>query len=172
MKIGIISDTHDRLNMIDQAVAFFNKENTELVLHAGDFISPFSAIRFSGLRCPVVGVFGNNDGDHRNLTAKFESFGAKVSELLAQVEIDEKKIAILHGDRQELLQTVIQSSVFDLVVSGHTHAFEVKKVRDTLVMNPGECCGYLSGNCTVGIFDTESCKTLKIDLGSNECMLM
>ena len=64
MKIGIISDTHDRIRIIGQAIAFFNKENTELVLHAGDFISPFSAERFSGLYCPVVGVFGNNDGDH------------------------------------------------------------------------------------------------------------
>jgi len=154
--------------MIDQAVAFFNKEDAELVLHAGDFISPFSAERFVRLRCLVVGVFGNNDGDHRNLTARFESFGAKVSEILAQVEIDKKKIAVLHGDRQELLQTVIQSSVFDLVVSGHTHAFEVKKVGGTIVMNPGECCGYLSGNCTVGVFDTESCETLRVDLGSNE----
>jgi len=156
--------------MINKAIAFFNKENAELVLHAGDFISPFSAERFTGLHCPVVGVFGNNDGDHRNLTARFESFGAKVSEILAQVKVNGKKIAVLHGDREELLQTVIQSKVFDLVVSGHTHAFEVKKVGDTIVVNPGECCGYLSGNCTVGVFYTESRETLRVDLRSNECM--
>jgi len=88
-------------------------------LHAGDVIRPFPAERFSGLRCPVARVSGKNDGDYRNLTSRFESFGAKVSEILAQIEVDGKKIAVLHGDKQELLQIVIQSSVFDLVVSGH-----------------------------------------------------
>jgi len=105
-----------------------------------------------------------------NLIARFESFGAKVSEIFGQVEICKKKIAVLHGDRQELLQTVIQSGVFNLVVSGHTHVFEAKKVGETIVMNPSECCGYLSGNCTVGIFNTESSETLRVDLGSNEIM--
>ncbi|MEM3615578.1 MAG: metallophosphoesterase family protein, partial [Candidatus Methanomethylicia archaeon] len=42
MKIGIISDTHDRLQMIDEAVKRLNEENVEYVLHAGDYIAPFA----------------------------------------------------------------------------------------------------------------------------------
>jgi len=166
LKIGIISDTHDRLSMIDQAVAFFNRENVGLVVHAGDFISPFSAERFRRLSCPLIGVFGNNDGDHRNLTVKFKSFGAKISEVITQVEIEGRKLAVLHGDREELLQTIVQSKVFDLVVFGHTHVYEVKEIGGTIIINPGECCGYLSGNCTVAIFDTKSCETQRVNLGS------
>jgi len=164
LEIGIVSDTHDRLDMIDRAITVFNKEGVELVLHAGDFISPFSAERFRKLQCPLVGVFGNNDGDHGNLTAKFESFGAKVYDIIALVKVGGRGIAILHGHREDLLQTIIQSNVFDLVVSGHTHAFDLEEVGDTKVVNPGECCGYLTGEGTVATFNTESCKTRRVDL--------
>lgn len=154
--------------MIDQAITAFNRENVELVIHAGDFISPFSADRFKGLRCPLTGVFGNNDGDHMNLTKKFNSFCAEVSELFSILTIGERRIVVLHGDREELLKAIIQSGFFDLVIYGHTHAFEVKKTRNLIIINPGECCGYLSGNCTIAIFDTESCKTRRIDLKETE----
>jgi len=164
VEIGIISDTHDRLDMIDQAITVFNKAKVELVVHAGDFISPFSAARFGELQCPLTGVFGNNDGDHRNLTRKFESFGAKVYDIIAQVRVNGRNIAVLHGHREELLQTLIQSKVFDLVVSGHTHIFELNEIEGIKVLNPGECCGYLTGKCTIAFFDTGSCHIRKVDL--------
>ena len=166
MEIGIISDTHDRLDMIDQAITVFNKAKVELVVHAGDFISPFSSARFEELHCPLIGVFGNNDGDHRNLTKEFESFGAKVYDIIAQVRVDRKNIVVLHGHREELLQTMIQSKVFDLVISGHTHTFWLKEIEGIKVLNPGECCGYLTGKCTIAFFDTRSGQVRRVDLRS------
>lgn len=41
MRIGILSDTHDYLEMVDAAVGQLNRERVDLVLHAGDYISPF-----------------------------------------------------------------------------------------------------------------------------------
>ncbi|MEM2172632.1 MAG: metallophosphoesterase family protein, partial [Thermoproteota archaeon] len=38
MLIGLISDTHDNLIMIEKSVAFFNEKKVEVVLHAGDVI--------------------------------------------------------------------------------------------------------------------------------------
>ncbi|HCL90984.1 MAG TPA: YfcE family phosphodiesterase, partial [Candidatus Atribacteria bacterium] len=49
MKIGIISDTHDNLPKIKKAVGIFNREKVELVLHAGDFVSPFTFLEFKNL---------------------------------------------------------------------------------------------------------------------------
>ena len=59
MKIGILSDTHDRLPLIEQAVERFNAEAVGLVLHAGDFVSPFTAKPLSELDGDFVGVKGN-----------------------------------------------------------------------------------------------------------------
>jgi len=41
MIIGLMSDSHDNLPKIKQAVEFFNKKKVKLVLHAGDFVAPF-----------------------------------------------------------------------------------------------------------------------------------
>jgi len=164
LKLGILSDTHDRLKMIDRAIDLFNQEKVGVVIHAGDFISPFSADRFRALDCPLIGVFGNNDGDHEALRVTFDSFGAQVTELFAQLDMNSKRIAVLHGDRPNLLKTVIDSELFHLVIVGHTHAFKVEKKRGSIIINPGECCGYLSGKSTVAIFDMSSSETRRIDL--------
>ncbi len=40
MLIGLMADTHDNIHLIDRAVERFNEEGVELVLHAGDYVSP------------------------------------------------------------------------------------------------------------------------------------
>ena len=63
MKIGVLSDSHDNVPMVKKAVELFNSEGVELVIHAGDFIAPFVVAAMGDLKCRVVGVFGNNDGE-------------------------------------------------------------------------------------------------------------
>ncbi|MCX6098927.1 MAG: YfcE family phosphodiesterase, partial [Candidatus Bipolaricaulota bacterium] len=75
MRLGILSDSHDNLPALARIVERFNAENVDLVLHAGDFVSPFTAIPLSKLRARLVGVFGNNDGDGLYLTRRFEGVG-------------------------------------------------------------------------------------------------
>jgi hypothetical protein len=60
----------------------------------------------------------------------------------------------LHGSDEELLKTLIKSEVFDVVVYGHTHKAEIYRNGKTLVVNPGEVCGYLSGKSTIALLDT------------------
>ncbi|CVK32888.1 putative enzyme [Methanoculleus bourgensis] len=63
-------------------------------------------------------------------------------------------IALLHGDDRELLQALIGRKAFDVVVHGHTHQVGVRKLGGTLVVNPGETCGYLTGRPTIAVLDT------------------
>ena len=67
MKIGIIADTHDNLPAIDRAIERLNQEEVQLVLHAGDYVAGFSVLRFKPLHARMIGIFGNNDGDHEFL---------------------------------------------------------------------------------------------------------
>ena len=41
--IGIMSDSHDNLDAIRKAVDAFNEAEVDLVIHAGDMISPFTS---------------------------------------------------------------------------------------------------------------------------------
>jgi len=72
----LISDTHDRLRLIDEAVERLNEKSSELVLHAGDYVAPFVASHFKPLKAPLIGVFGNNDGDRTLLKKKFAELGS------------------------------------------------------------------------------------------------
>ncbi|HML05759.1 MAG TPA: metallophosphoesterase family protein, partial [Methanobacterium sp.] len=44
-----MSDSHDNLDAIRKAVDAFNKAGVDLVIHAGDMISPFTAKEIQNL---------------------------------------------------------------------------------------------------------------------------
>jgi hypothetical protein len=157
MKIGILGDTHDHLPRISQAVDLLNREANDLFLHTGDFISPFVIPVLAGLEGTVVGVFGNNDGDRDLLKNRCrESGNVRIEGNFHDMEHEGLRIALLHGHEKELLADLIESGLFDLVVHGHTHQASVSSFGRTLVINPGEVCGYLTGFPTVALFDTRS----------------
>lgn len=167
-KVGIIADTHDRLQAIDLAIKRFNDENVDLVLHAGDYVAPFAVLRFKPLKANLIGVFGNNDGDHNLLRKRFEEIRAQLHGRFAELNIEGLRIALLHGEDEALLRALINSNYYDVVVCGHTHRAEIYNVGRTLIINPGEACGYLSGRATIAIFYVEkkSAEILELSLPS------
>ncbi len=143
--IGLLSDTHDHLPSIRRAVQLFNEQDVDLVLHAGDIVSPFTARAFSGLHAPFVGIYGNNDGDRVHLQAFFADIGTFHGDPYMAV-IDGASVALTHVP--ELVPSL--AATHDVVVYGHTHEREVRH-DDALVVNPGECCGYLTGSHTAAL---------------------
>ena len=164
MIVGLISDTHDRLRLIDEAVERLNEKNVEVVLHAGDYVSPFVASHFKPLKAPLIGVFGNNDGDRTLLKKKFAELGADIRGRFAFVLVDGLRIALLHGDQTELMRSLLELESHDVLVSGHTHVAKTYRKGKTLVINPGAVCGYLTEKPTIAILDTESLNAETIEL--------
>jgi hypothetical protein len=160
MKIGVLSDTHDRLPVIERAVERFNERGVELVLHAGDFVSPFTAIPLSALEGEFIGVFGNNDGDRLFLTKRFAEIGP-IHPGYHRFEIDGMRTVLMHEPKS--IDALVASGELDLVVYGHTHRIDLRE-GNCLVVNPGEGCGYLTGRATVVVLDTETMHPELIDL--------
>ncbi len=160
MLIGLIADTHDNLPLVDMAVRRLNEEGVDMVLHAGDYVAPFVIPRLSGLSAPLIGVFGNNDGDRGLLRMRFaEHERLDLRGTFAAITVDDVAIGLLHGDERELLDALIGQEAFDVVVHGHTHRAEVSLNGRTLVINPGEVCGYLTGTPTAALLDTATRET-------------
>jgi len=155
MLIGAISDTHDNLPIVEKAIKYLNDQKVGLVLHAGDFVAPFTIPKLKQLNCKLIGVFGNNDGDHELLKKRFsETSNCEIHDRFAAVNLEGYRIALLHGDQTELLDSIIESEYFDVVVHGHTHNRTVEKKGKTIAVNPGELCGYLTGKSSLAILDT------------------
>ncbi|GAB4347188.1 MAG: metallophosphoesterase [Candidatus Abyssubacteria bacterium] len=160
MLLGIISDTHDNMNMLKKAVDLFNERGISLALHAGDYIAPFTARELRRLNCRMVGVFGNNDGEKFGLVKQFEGF-AELYEAVHQLELAGKKIAVTHYP--EIADTLASGGSYDVVVYGHTHRPEIRS-GPPLVINPGECGGWLEGRSTVALLDLARMSADLIDL--------
>ena len=47
---------------------------------------------------------------------------------------------------------------YNLIVYGHTHKAEIRREAGTLLINPGECGGWLSGRSTVVWVDLDKMK--------------
>jgi putative phosphoesterase len=165
LRIGIISDTHDNLQVVEKAINRLNQEKVTLVLHAGDYVSPFVIPKFKTLNCKLIGVFGNNDGDHAFIKQKFsETKNCEIHSRFAEVVADNFRIGLLHGEETELLTALINSQNFDAVIYGHSHSVFSGKNSKTLIINPGELCGYLTGRSTMAILNTNKKETEIIDL--------
>ncbi len=146
--IGIISDTHDNLPNVHKAVDIFNKHKVFLVIHCGDFVAPFTLTAFKDLQCPLIGVFGNCDGEKDYMLTQAEKLKFSIFEPPYITSINNKRILITHKPIE--LPTDI-----DILLYGHTHKSEIKyKQNNTkLIVNPGEASGWLFNEPSIAILD-------------------
>lgn len=133
MKIGIISDTHDNLELAREAVDFFENKECEAVLHCGDMVAPFTAEIFDS-DFEFHYVRGNNDGEW-NLKETVEEFGNFYNNI-AEIQIDGLSIAVYHGTEEEIVEGLIEKD-HDFVFRGHTHLKKISEHSGTVELNPG-----------------------------------
>ena len=158
--IGIISDTHDNRASIRKAVEVFNKHGCSLVVHAGDYVAPFTVREFEKLNCPLVGVFGNNDGEIKGLKEQFSLIG-KLFEPPHEFTYCNRSFAVMH-EPYYLDKYIVQGNV-DVIIYGHTHEIDIRH-EEPMVINPGECCSWLTGRSTVVLLDCATLEEEVIDL--------
>ncbi|RJP21818.1 MAG: metallophosphoesterase [Candidatus Abyssobacteria bacterium SURF_5] len=160
MLVGILSDTHDNMIMLKKAVDCFLGRGVDLVLHAGDYVAPFTARELGRLNCGLIGVFGNNDGDKLLLTKKYEGIG-QLYDGIHQLKVDGKMIALTHYP--DIAETLASRGAYDVVICGHNHRAKIVEGK-TLLINPGECCGWLEGTSTIAFLDLLTMRTELVTL--------
>ena len=149
MRIGVLSDTHDNIPKLEKAVKFFNKRKVGFVFHAGDFVAPFTVRVLKKLDCDWRGVFGNNDGEEKGLILISKG---RIQQGPLRLELEGKQISLVH----DLNQINTKREAADLIIFGHTHKPQVSRQKTKLLVNPGECGGWLTGKSTVALIDLGS----------------
>jgi putative phosphoesterase len=164
MRVGVVSDSHDNVSAIRRAGEELRRRGVGLVFHAGDWVSPFSAriLREAlGEGVRIVGVWGNNEGERPYFLEVARKFGVEVAGEAAELEVAGRRVALYHGTSPVLLRALVESGLYDVVVYGHTHQAVVERRGGTLVVNPGELCGCLTGRSTYAVVDLDR---LEVDL--------
>jgi putative phosphoesterase len=170
MIVGIMSDSHDNLPAIDLAIKSFTTEpKVDLIVHCGDFCSPFAFREFQKLDMPLKAVIGNNDGELFVIRSIFDSQKTwEVKKYLFELEIDDQKAVIVHGDVPKLTELLLHAGEYDWIFSGHTHEPKIQREGESTLVNPGETSGWLSGRGTVAKINTTSRSAEIIELFCHE----
>lgn len=133
MELGIVSDTHDDLDVVAAAVDLFDG-HVDAVVHCGDFVAPFAALPFDA-DFDFYAVRGNNDGEW-GLAETVDGFGTYFGEF-GSIEMDDVEIAIYHGTSLALVEALVESGLYDYVLHGHTHQRAHEAADGTIRLNPG-----------------------------------
>ena len=126
--IGILSDSHKKLELQNQVINKLKQEGAKYLLHMGDIYLEENLKALKEAKLPYACVFGNNDLALRSLESSY-----KIEKEPYYLKIKDLKIKMMH-----LPYYLTPDS--DIVLYGHTHQFSVEFKNSTLFLNPGEVC--------------------------------
>ncbi len=129
MKIGIISDSHKKINLLKEAIERLENDGAEYIVHAGDIVLKESLDLLQNCHIPYKAVIGNNDSQLLEYLSDYnlvqEPYYFKIKDI---------SVKLMH------LPYYLNNDS-SLIIYGHTHHFEAKENQNTLYINPGEICG-------------------------------
>jgi len=128
LKIGLLSDSHLKTKLHEEAIEHLLAQGVEYLLHAGDIMSEEHLKMLEKTGLPYACVYGNNDTALISLHGKYNIYQEP-----HYLTIKDLKIKMMH-------LPYYMSADADMVLSGHTHIFEASMSGDTLFINPGEVC--------------------------------
>ena len=155
MKICIVSDSHDRADVLAQAVGEGRAAGAEAVIHCGDLIGAQTILAALEHGLPVHLIHGNNLGDAQathwqarksaaaaakdGTTGVLHYHGAE-----ARIELAGRRIFVVHFDHYGYAMAC--TGEWDVVFCGHSHRAEARRVPDvrggrSWLVNPGTVAG-------------------------------
>lgn len=163
MLIAVMSDVHDNVWNLADALEKIRAAGATALIFCGDFCAPFTLLQTGqGIAGAVHCVFGNNDGDPRLLLRNAAAAGnVTIHGQYAELELGGRRIAVNHYP--EIARRLVQSGQFDLVCYGHDHQALVELVGDSVLANPGEIMGRF-GRPTFGLYDCDAHRFSHIDV--------
>lgn len=128
MKVGILSDSHYKVDYTKEVIEFLKSKDAQYLIHAGDLCTEDNLKLLEESNLVYVSVFGNNDMSliplQNKYTIKQEPYHFKIKDTTFKLM---HMPYYINGDS-------------DVVIFGHTHIFESEYKEGTLFLNPGEVC--------------------------------
>jgi uncharacterized protein len=162
MLVGLLSDTHDRLDAMIAGVRALRAAGAEFFIHGGDVGGEQILDVLAGDRAAFV--WGNNDWDRRELARYAKTIGVQCLEDFGELMLDGKSFSITHGDDAARLRRIQKDQRHDYLITGHTHLCRDERIGRIRWINPGAL--YRAREKTVAILDTrtDTLKFLTVDV--------
>jgi len=128
IKIGILSDSHNKIDYTKDAINLLKLQDAEFLVHAGDLCSEENLKLLKNSQITYVCVFGNNDYSLTHIANNYNIYKEPY-----YFKIKQNRFQLMH-------LPFYMSGDSDIVIYGHTHIFESSYNNGTLFINPGEIC--------------------------------
>jgi putative phosphoesterase len=145
MRIGVVSDTHDRVETAMRALDELHLAGSEIIVHCGDVKTP-ETLQLLAEKCisnslPLYTVLGNNDKDIDGLLAVTDRVKEKSIVVAAGVlEVPTResiRVVAYHGHHLPTLRRLRDDTSIDVLLLGHTHKPTIEDATGRLILNPG-----------------------------------
>ncbi len=154
MRLLIISDTHVPARARNLPAQVWDEvQGADVVVHAGDWVTPQLLDRLEERACRLIGVFGNNDG---------AELRARLPEV-ARETLEGVRLAVVHetgGKAGRELRADRTYPDTDVLIFGHSHIpWDSTSPAGLRLLNPGSptdrrrepACTYLTATAAGGL---------------------
>lgn len=138
MKVGIVSDSHGKADMLKRALSMLAERGAEAIVHCGDLGNGecITALGETGL--PTYAVAGNMDRHLSRLRSQADGKNIHFSADTVLMPLgDDKYLAATHGNSARIMTDLLGRAGVDYICHGHTHQPRDEKIGPTRVINPG-----------------------------------
>ncbi len=147
MKICVVSDSHDNIDLLHAALADAKERGAEAVLHCGDVVAPYTLKKAHQFGLPIHVIHGNNKGDLAMMGRLAQAPGSLVHYhgRDASLELGGRRIFMVHFPNYA--EALALTGKWDLICCGHNHRCKIDSVTHadgkgtTLLVNPGSSSG-------------------------------
>ncbi|SIO58782.1 hypothetical protein SAMN05444166_5808 [Singulisphaera sp. GP187] len=163
MRVGILSDTHDRVERTQRAVRLLIAQGVDALIHCGDLTNREVVEECSALPCYYV--FGNNDFDESELCRSMTLGGGVCLGKGGEFTLAGRRIAVTHGDSTREIRRLAALGP-DYLLFGHTHVPADEKHGPTRYINPGAL--HRAPTWTVARLDLDSDELVHLDVSDHQ----
>ena len=146
MKIGIVSDSHDRADALARAVLEAKAQGAVQVIPCGDLIGTQTVRAALAVGLPMHVIHGTNLGDPISLARLARESGDQLRYhgADARLELGGQRIFVVHYP--EYGYAMACTGEWDLVCCGHSHQAGIEQIPNvksgkTWLVNPGTVAG-------------------------------
>lgn len=146
MKVCIVSDSHDRGELLARAIERAQAWGALAVLHCGDIIGPSTLKPALTCGLPLHVIHGNNVGDPPVMMRLALASGGLLTYHggEATLELGGRRLFMIHYPH--LARGMATTGDYDAVLCGHSHEARIEQVPNvrggaTALVNPGTVAG-------------------------------
>lgn len=132
MKIVVMSDSHGNIANLKLVLGFAKKINAGALIHSGDWDNSRAVEETLLSGIPLYAVLGNADID-TEISNKLQARAALFGEKFLKINLDNKKIGIVHN----IKDLILKKEDLDIVFCGHKHFKSEMIVNEVRVIAPG-----------------------------------